>query len=215
MGNFKFSLSSERIWDWHEKCKLNCLSLWKDEIGTIELEIFKVWQKHHAISINKVYLFQVFDLESKFAWRCHGSSLWPCQMPRPLGSGSPLNDDIEACIKRIAWGWKLNDCLIDSLRLKKKCYALIKCNNFHKQLLFFCQLAGLAQTPGSNSVDFKSEITAKEEIIELQEMRVSPIPSIRNRFGGISRSDFFLQKKEKEIFFASLWQICEIEAVSK
>lgn len=40
-------------------------------------------------------------------------------------------------------------------------------------------------------MDFKSEITAKEEIIELQEMRVSPIPSIRNRFGGISRYFIF------------------------
>jgi len=71
---------------------------------------------------------------------------------------------------------------------------------FIQNYCVFCQLAGLAQTPGSNSVDFKSEITAKEEIIELQEMRVSPIPSIRNRFGGISRSDFFCKKKKRKNF---------------
>ena len=42
-------------------------------------------------------------------------------------------------------------------------------------------VAGGPAPPGSS--DF-----VKEEIIELQEMRLSPIPSIRNRFtGGISK----------------------------
>jgi len=55
---------------------------------------------------------------------------------------------------------------------------------------FLIIIAGLvpgAGSVGANSADFKGvDPMAKEEIIELQEMRVSPIPSIRNRF-GISR----------------------------
>jgi hypothetical protein len=48
-------------------------------------------------------------------------------------------------------------------------------------------LISVAGTSGNNATDFKGvDPMSKEEIIELQEMRVSPIPSIRNRF-GISR----------------------------
>ena len=45
-------------------------------------------------------------------------------------------------------------------------------------------IAGATASGSGGPVSASSGDFVKEEIIELQEMRLSPIPSIRNRFGG-------------------------------
>ena len=52
-------------------------------------------------------------------------------------------------------------------------------------------MAGATATGSGGPVPAGSSDFVKEEIIELQEMRLSPIPSIRNRFAGSSSKVHF------------------------
>ena len=52
-------------------------------------------------------------------------------------------------------------------------------------------MAGASATGSGGPGQAGSSDFVKEEIIELQEMRLSPIPSIRNRFAGNSSKVWF------------------------